>query len=43
MTGLWLRVRVWIANRLLDLGFPPRVAAAIVPIDPEDRLKGRRE
>jgi hypothetical protein len=28
MTGLWPRARVWLAERLLDLGFPTRVAKA---------------
>ena len=31
MAGIWLRARVWLAERLLDLGFPIRVAKAIVP------------
>ena len=31
MPGLWLRVRIWVANALLDLGVPIRVAKAIVP------------
>lgn len=31
MTAYWLRFRVWLANTLLDLGFPRRVAKAIVP------------
>ena len=31
MAGMWLRARVWLANLLLDLGFPIRMAKAIVP------------
>jgi hypothetical protein len=31
MNDLWLRARVWVANALLDLGFPIRVAKSIVP------------
>ena len=26
LSGVWVRLRVWLANRLLDLGFPIRMA-----------------
>ena len=43
MTALWLRVRIWLANRLLDLGMVRTAKAILPPPNPDDRLKGRRE
>ena len=31
LSGVWVRLRVWLANLLLELGFPIRMAKAIAP------------
>jgi hypothetical protein len=31
LSGVWVGLRVWLANLLLDLGFPIRMAKAIAP------------